>query len=129
MMDRIRLVVAEMENEETGLQSSRVTAYERTIHQTIASIYLANLLAAVGLVLLAYYILRQIDLREKHAQEMRAREEWFRVTLTDIGDAVIATDKSGKVTFINPEAEKLTGNMLDEEPAKTSPRSSLSSMS
>ncbi len=112
MMDHIRLVIAQMENEETRVHSLRVTAYERAIHQTIASIYLANLLAVVGLVLLAYYILREIDLREKHAQELRAREEWFRVTLTSIGDAVIATDKEGAVTFMNPVAETLTGNDL-----------------
>ncbi|MGA8727110.1 MAG: CHASE3 domain-containing protein, partial [Terracidiphilus sp.] len=98
LMDQIRLVIAQMENEETRLESLRVTAYQRAIQRTIASIYLANFLAVVGLVLLAYYMLRQLDLREKHAQEIRAREEWFRVTLTGIGDAVIATDKEGAVT-------------------------------
>jgi PAS domain S-box-containing protein len=66
-------------------------------------------LAALGLVLLAYFIIRQLNLRERHAREMRAREEWFRVTLTSIGDAVIATDQNGLVTFLNPVAEALTG--------------------
>lgn len=112
LMDQIRLVIAQMENEETRLESLRVTAYQRAIQRTIASIYLANFLAVVGLVLLAYYMLRQLDLREKHAQEIRAREEWFRVTLTGIGDAVIATDKEGAVTFMNPIAETLTGTDL-----------------
>ena len=120
MMDRIRLVIAQMENEETRLESLRLAAYERAIQRTIASIYLANFLAIVGLVFLAYYMLRQIDLREKHAQEIRAREEWFRVTLTGIGDAVIATDNLGRVTFLNPEAEKLTGTASTRQPAKTS---------
>ena len=109
LMDHIRLVVLQMENEEEGLQSIRVTAYERAIQQTISSIYLANLLAVAGLVLLAYYMLRELDLREKHAQEIMVREQWFRVTLTSIGDAVIATDKQGAVTFLNPVAETLTG--------------------
>jgi PAS domain S-box-containing protein len=31
------------------------------------------------------------------------------VTLSSIADAVIATDLSGSITFINPEAERLTG--------------------
>ncbi len=41
--------------------------------------------------------------------ELRQREEWLRVTLTSIGDAVISTDTAGIVTFLNPCAETLTG--------------------
>jgi PAS domain S-box-containing protein len=45
-----------------------------------------------------------------HGQEaLRESEERFRVTLGSIGDAVIATDASGLVTFLNPIAAKLTG--------------------
>jgi PAS domain S-box-containing protein len=36
-------------------------------------------------------------------------EERFRVTLSSIGDGVISTDTHGRVTFINPVAEQLTG--------------------
>lgn len=36
-------------------------------------------------------------------------EERFRVTLASIGDAVISTDFDGRVTFLNPVAERLTG--------------------
>jgi len=36
-------------------------------------------------------------------------EEWWRVTLSSIGDGVIATDAQGKVSFLNSVAEGLTG--------------------
>ena len=49
--------------------------------------------------MLAYYILREMNLREKHAEQIREREEWFRITLTSIGDAVVVTDEAGKVKF------------------------------
>jgi len=112
LMDHIRLVMAQMENEETSLDAARSVEYRRSILQTISSIYGASLLATLGLVILAYYILREIDLRDKHAKELRWREEWFRVTLTSIGDAVVATDSEGAVTFLNPVAENLTGTSL-----------------
>jgi len=83
------------------------------VRRTITSIYLASVLATFGLVLLAYYILREMSLREKHAYEIREQEEWFRTTLTSIGDAVIVTDQSGRISFLNPVAEALTGVDVD----------------
>jgi len=47
------------------------------------------------------------------SQEYKSRppfsEEWWRVTLSSIGDGIIATDAQGKVSFLNPIAEGLTG--------------------
>ena len=42
-------------------------------------------------------------------EELRRQYEWFKGTLASIGDAVIATDASGRITFINPTAQVLTG--------------------
>jgi PAS domain S-box-containing protein len=47
--------------------------------------------------------------RERAAQALRAERERYRVTLASIGDAVIATDTDGRVTFLNRVAEALTG--------------------
>lgn len=41
--------------------------------------------------------------------ELEQQKEWFRVTLTSIGDGVIVTDKESRIVFMNHEAEKLTG--------------------
>src|ERR1700676_2877176 len=35
--------------------------------------------------------------------------DWYRIALSSIGDAVIVTDAQGRVTFMNPVAEALTG--------------------
>lgn len=47
----------------------------------------------------------------KHGAERRLREseQRYAVTLSSIGDAVIATDRDSRISFINPVAEMLTG--------------------
>jgi PAS domain S-box-containing protein len=52
----------------------------------------------------------------KHQAEKRLRESErrFATTLTSIGDGVIATDAAGRVTFMNPVAQRLTGWSLEE---------------
>jgi len=47
--------------------------------------------------------------KKKTKEALTQSELRWTTTLTSIGDAVIATDTSGKVTFMNTEAEKLTG--------------------
>jgi PAS domain-containing protein len=108
-MEHFRQIIDQVEKTEASLESVRVAEYQKTVRRTIASIYLASVLATIGLALLAYHILREMSLREKHAREIHEREEWFRVTLTSIGDAVIVTDESGRVAFMNPVAESLIG--------------------
>jgi PAS domain S-box-containing protein len=108
-MNKIRALIVRMDGEESSLATRRDAAYRKNILLTTTCIYLTTALAVIGLILLAYYILREMNLRERHAQEMRSREEWFRVTLTSIGDGVIATDQNGHLTFLNPIAEELTG--------------------
>jgi PAS domain S-box-containing protein len=112
-MNNIRKLTSEMGEEETSLEAVRSAAYQKSIRVTAVCIYLASFIAALGLIFLAYYILREMELREQHARQILEREEWFRVTLTSLGDAVIATDEQGQVTFLNPLAEQLTGRNLE----------------
>ncbi len=48
------------------------------------------------------------DLYDSEREKRQAQEEQ-RATLLSIGDAVIATDPQGRITILNPIAEKLTG--------------------
>lgn len=49
------------------------------------------------------YILKQAQEREQQLREK------FQLIISSIGDAVIATDRSGQITYMNARAQKLTG--------------------
>jgi PAS domain S-box-containing protein/putative nucleotidyltransferase with HDIG domain len=72
------------------------------------------------------YILKPFDERElkiaiemayyksRMGMKLREREEWLSALLKSIGEGVIATDKSGAITFMNPLAERLTAWCQEE---------------
>ena len=50
--------------------------------------------------------------------ELRKSEGWCRAILKAIADAVVVTDKKGRVTYLNPVAEQLTGWSAEEAQGK-----------
>ena len=54
-------------------------------------------------------VARDITEQKRLARELEAQREWFRVTLASIGDAVIASDADGHVTYMNEPAQAVTG--------------------
>jgi PAS domain S-box-containing protein len=54
-------------------------------------------------------LLKEIDEKNTVQNNLKISERKFAATLSSIGDAVIATDEAGKVTFINDSACGLTG--------------------
>ncbi|MBF2026320.1 MAG: GAF domain-containing protein [Oscillatoriales cyanobacterium C42_A2020_001] len=47
--------------------------------------------------------------RHRLEKQLEQTEQWLTTTLTSIGDGTIITDRDGRVTFMNPVAEALTG--------------------
>lgn len=106
---RINAEIGGMRNEEDRLEDQRSAEYWRNSRLMVTSVYVTSAVAAIGLLLLGLAIMKEGRLREQHARLVTEREEWFRATLTSLGDAVMATDREGRVTFVNPIAEGLLG--------------------
>ena len=102
-------VLSGMRDEEVGLLSERAAEQLRARQ---ALLVVGTLFAAMLFVLLAAtFILIHRQLREtRQAQRdlAHSREDLF-ITLQSIGDAVLATDLQGRITRMNPVAERLTG--------------------
>jgi diguanylate cyclase (GGDEF)-like protein/PAS domain S-box-containing protein len=54
-------------------------------------------------------IVRDITERKEAEEALFTEKERLHVTLSSIGDAVITTDTEGRVTYLNPVAEEMTG--------------------
>jgi PAS domain S-box-containing protein len=52
---------------------------------------------------------QDISARKQAEEDLRLSEDNLRITLDSIGDAVITTDTNGKITRMNPMAERFTG--------------------
>ena len=50
---------------------------------------------------------KELALRESQ-QELQRQREWLRVTLASVGDGMLAADTNGRITLLNPAAERLT---------------------
>jgi PAS domain S-box-containing protein len=72
----------------------------------------------VSVLLLLIFLVFLISGRKSAERRLREQSELFRVTLSSIGDAVIATDIEGHVSFLNPTAERLTGWTFAEAKAR-----------
>jgi len=108
-MDSIRTLKTEMKNTEQRLLATREVesrVSERTTRATFSGATVAGLIL---LVIVHMVILRSIAERRRFADDLQKREEWLSTTLRSIGDAVIATDSSGAILFMNGVAEQLTG--------------------
>lgn len=62
-----------------------------------------------GEIVLAINLIQDITPFKTVERKIQQERNRFEVTLASIGDAVIATDMQGHVTFMNPTAEALTG--------------------
>lgn len=122
MMDGIRATARAMLQQQADVRHHE---YRRARRLQLRELYSLLISALVVGVILAIFIrhhvkaistsyLRRIAEITRRSEEVRNSQEWFKTTLESIGDAVIACETDGAVTFMNAVAEKLTGWPLDD---------------
>jgi PAS domain S-box-containing protein len=114
-MDEIRGQIGEFQSVEEHIRDER----NRTAHRDWRLIATICILLGLGMgVVLAVFIYRRMEMVaasfEESGRALAASEQRWATTLESIGDAVIATDNQGRVTFFNRTAAALTGWQSEE---------------
>lgn len=112
-----------IEKRRKGIKGSYEQKYIRKDGSTLWTLVSATpLLDKQGKVTHTIGMLADITDRKNTEIALKESERRWATTLSSIGDAVIATDNSGNITFLNPVAEKMTGWKSEEAmnlPVKT----------
>ncbi len=108
-MDLTRVVIGEMRDEGNDLRRIRTQEMKDVLKRTSRTVVAGNLLSILLLSLVFAGLLNELSERKRAEEALEKSEKWFSTTLASVGDAVIATDMNGSVTFMNSVAESLTG--------------------
>lgn len=132
LMDSIRAEMGKFNRIEQDALSQNEARYQSNMRLLNTTIVMASLLTLLFALAFVYLIMRGTQQRGKNSvhletqrllqvqEEMNRRlqqanitlqisDEKLAVTLNSIGDGVIAADAEGRVTFLNPLAQQLTG--------------------
>lgn len=122
MMDSIRAATKAMLLHEGSLRQAEYDharwLQQRELLSLVTSIFVVGIILALVTRhhlhdISGSYERRIADITEK-SEALSESQQWFQTTLESIGDAVIACDERGAVSFMNAVSEKLTGWLLED---------------
>ena len=126
MMDGIRAMTAAMLQHEANLRAEQYNHARWLQKRELISLFISAVVVGFILALFtrhnvhtisASYLRRIAEITER-SEALVESQQWFQTTLESIGDAVIACNNRGMVSFMNAVAEKLTGWSLADAKGK-----------
>ncbi|MBG1262061.1 GAF domain-containing protein [Nostoc commune] len=113
LMDDIRKVINEMENQEREWlhQQSHAANSDR---KTILTLAIAICLSFIVLAVVYYFIYREVIERKKIEETLNQEHNFISAVLDTVGALVIVFDSQGQIVRFNQACEQITGYSFDE---------------
>lgn len=108
-MSKLRQQIREMKSLELELLEKRTKRSKSAYKVALWSSILSGVFGLLALIAFVFILRRHLTLKERASAMIYQQKEQFRTTLASIGDAVLTTDNQGRITYLNPIAETLTG--------------------
>ncbi len=117
LMDSIRAEFDPLISSEVALRRARSESTQRAARNAIISALLLTFAGGAGLGFLSRRNLSDLArdyadataAARDQAQALKRREAWLQTVLRSLGEGVIAADRRGQITFLNRQAETMTG--------------------
>jgi PAS domain S-box-containing protein len=104
----------QIEGVEARLRADQVAEMKASTRSATLAFVIATSIAAAVLLVFGGLLTREMRQSDAAAAAVLEQKEWLDTTLRSIGDAVLATDTSGRVVFLNEVAATLTGHTSSE---------------
>jgi len=98
-------------------QSKRIFNHENNKYYNLA--YWVIITSLLFIAVVVYLLSKQIKRAERISKELMLQKEHLGITLTSMGEGLITTGNDGKIIYMNPAAEDLTGWSNAEAKNKT----------
>ncbi len=122
LMDQIRATRERLLNDLDSENQVRTDRIHKFFEQTMWVVMLLSAIVAIALAIflrrssqsLIQSYVRHLDAERRSTAESREAREWLMTTLRSMRESVITADEAGKITFMNPAAEALTGFHVED---------------
>ncbi|MEI1373321.1 response regulator [Nostoc sp. UHCC 0926] len=114
LMDDIRKVINEMENEEGGRLQQQSQAKKATSRNTILRFAIAICLSFIVVAVVYYFIYRHVIERQRKEETLNQERNFISAVLNTASALVIVFDSQGKIVRFNQACEQTTGYSFDE---------------
>ncbi|MEH2141627.1 GAF domain-containing protein [Nostoc sp.] len=114
LMDDIRKVINEMENEEGGRLQQQSQAAKGRSRNTILTFAIAICVSFIVLAVVYYFIYREVIERQRKEETLNQERNFISAVLDTASALVIVFDSQGKIVRFNQACEQTTGYSFDE---------------